>query len=86
MTKLLGYNFELRYKPEAVNKVVDALSRQPTLIEAADLGAIVCDNVIQWKERLREIENDNFLARVRKREDLVQVSLWKMDGYCIKGG
>lgn len=40
MTKLMGYDFDISYKPDIENKVVDALSRVPNAVEFAAVSVL----------------------------------------------
>ena len=61
LCKLLGYDFDIKYKPRSANKVVDALSRipsQPTLLSLSIPHAMELDTVA------KEIALDPTLSQI----------------------
>lgn len=64
VSKLMGYDFEIHYKPGLSNRVADALSRKT--VGEVELGAIVAVHEVDWAELQREITGDSFLTQVRK--------------------
>lgn len=63
VTKLLGYDFEICYRPGITNKVADALSRQPT--GSVIFGAMISTCEVNWAALNREINKDPFLLSIR---------------------
>ncbi|KAJ9536303.1 hypothetical protein OSB04_un000512 [Centaurea solstitialis] len=63
LSKLLGYNFDIEYRPGRENNVADALSRK-TITE---LAAIETGCNIDWGKLWQEIDNDTELADLRHR-------------------
>ena len=63
MSKLMGYDFEVQYKPGSSNRVADALSRK-TVGEVV-LGAMVTSHEVDWGELEREIAADAFLHQIK---------------------
>lgn len=62
MSKLLGYDFEIQYRPGLENKAIDALSRRE---EEPQLVALSVPLVMDWDALLREIEADEGLVKIR---------------------
>lgn len=70
LTKLLGYDFEIFYKPGSENKVADGLSRSmdQTVISANMLLlALTVPMVIQLQEIYREVDADKELLSLKQR-------------------
>ncbi|GJR93397.1 ty3-gypsy retrotransposon protein [Tanacetum coccineum] len=62
LSKLVGYDFEIQYRPRIENRVVDALSRRG---EDPKLAALSIPWVIDWEELVREITRDPRLSTIR---------------------
>lgn len=62
MAKLLGYDFEIQYKPGASSKVANALSR---VLLPAELHQLVGIQWLDWEALQREIDNDEFLTKLK---------------------
>ena len=63
MSKLLGYDFEIRFKAGTTNKVADALSRHLSL-EQIQFGALLTVNTVDWTAINKEIKDDQFLSQL----------------------
>lgn len=63
LLKLMGYNFEIQYRPGAENKAADALSRVP---ENMTVKALTLPFVQDWDEINALVEEDPFLANIKK--------------------
>lgn len=64
VSKLIGFDFEIHYKPGATNKVADALSRKT--VGEMELGTIITTQGVDWAELQKEVEEDWFLKRLRE--------------------
>lgn len=62
MSKLLGYNFSIVYKPGCANRAADALSQKKEPIECSSIGG---PQWRQWDSLKREIEEDEFLKKIK---------------------
>ncbi|GJV00617.1 ty3-gypsy retrotransposon protein [Tanacetum coccineum] len=62
LSKLVGYDFEIQYRPGIENSVADALSRRG---EDPKLAALSIPWVIDWQELVREITRDPQLSTIR---------------------
>lgn len=80
LTKLLGFDFDIRYRPGLENKAADALSRR---VEGPELMAISIPRVIQLEDIAREIDGDAELRKIR--EEVVQGSTEHV-GYAVVQG
>ena len=61
VTKLLGYDFEVKYRPGMENKVVDALSRMPKEVSLATLSI---PKVITMAEIQQLVQDDEPLHKI----------------------
>ena len=61
LSKLLGYDFEIEFKPRFTNKVVDALSRIPA---QATLLALSAPQVLQLSKLDKELASDPSLSQI----------------------
>lgn len=61
--KLMGFTFDIKFKPGAANKIADALSRE--FVEEAELMALVSVGGVQWDSFLPEIHNDIFIQQLK---------------------
>lgn len=62
LSKLLGYDFEILYRPGLENKAADALSRR---LKEPQLVALSVPLVLDWEVLLRESAADEGLAKIR---------------------
>ena len=62
LSKLLGYDFEIQYRPGLENKVTDTLSRRE---EKPRLVALLVSLVIDWDALLQKIEANEGMAKIR---------------------
>lgn len=62
--KLMGFIFEIQYKPGATNKIADALSIE--FASAAELSTLTTSCGVQWDEPQTHIKNDPFFFQVIK--------------------
>ena len=63
ISKLLGYSFEVMYKPGLENKAADALSRIPPLVQ---LNQLTTPNIIDVSMIKEEMNNDEKLQKIRR--------------------
>lgn len=63
ISKLLGYDFEIKYKPRNKNKATDALSR---ILQLAALSIV---QFYEWEDNVEEVNKDEQLRR--KIQDLM---------------
>ncbi|KAL0537658.1 hypothetical protein IC582_026641 [Cucumis melo] len=64
IAKLLGYSFEVLYKPGLENKAADALSRVPSVVQ---LNQLTVPALIDLKLIQKEVEKDDYLKQIIKR-------------------
>lgn len=63
LSKIMGYNFEIQYKPGCSNKAADALSREYEGV--AQLCSIVSTCGIWWDSIKEEVEKDAFIQQLK---------------------
>lgn len=61
--KLLGFDFEVQFKPGVSNRVADALSRKQG--ESVEFGALVSTTRVIWDELEKEIEGDQEFQQIK---------------------
>lgn len=61
LTKLMGYDFEIQYKPGANNRAVDALSRRGSTL---DLCALSLAPTVDSGELHQQVMHDEQLAKI----------------------
>lgn len=64
MSKLMAYDFAIKYKPGPSNKVADALSRQ--FSGSLECGANISTHSPQWADMQQQIDGDNFIQQLRR--------------------
>lgn len=64
VNKLLGYDFDIIYKPRASNKVVDALSRE--FAGQVECSTMVSSGGVPWDEIRKQIQHDPFISQLRE--------------------
>lgn len=77
VTKLLGYDFDIKYKPGTENRAVDALSRQ---LNYSAISTIQCQ---EWEGLEEEIQVDPKLRQIV--QDLA-AQVYEHAGYTLKKG
>ncbi|GJT00862.1 putative mitochondrial protein [Tanacetum coccineum] len=65
LTKLIGYDFEIQYRPKKDNSVVDALPRRAKSVE---YKALSVPSVYYWDELLKDLERDAELEPLWKKD------------------
>lgn len=70
--KLIGFDFEIQYKPGAHNRVADALSRRGT--DTVQLSALVTTQGVEWEELEKELAGDVNLKKLRQEVEQGEVS------------
>lgn len=80
LTKLLGFDFEIVYKPGLENKAADALSRQVT---PRELFAVSMTTALQLEEIACEVDKDPALQQLRSE---VQTDATKHPDYSVVHG
>ncbi|WOG96248.1 hypothetical protein DCAR_0415582 [Daucus carota subsp. sativus] len=78
--KLMGFDFEVRYKPGLTNKAADALSRKQAGI---GLNALVSRAAIDWTELDKELAADKV---IQKLVTTVSQSTGNVNGFYLKEG
>lgn len=64
LAKLLGYQFEVKYKPNPENKVVDAISR---CYDEGELTTMIHNTVwVESNKLLQEVTRDEFVKKLRE--------------------
>lgn len=63
VSKLMGYQFQIEYKPGRMNNAADALSRVGN--GEVELGALISVGGIEWVEVLKLIEGDAFMQQLK---------------------
>lgn len=61
LTKLLGFDFEIVYKPGLENKAADVLSR---IVEGQELFAVSVAKVLELEELAGEVDKDHELQKI----------------------
>lgn len=61
LAKLLGFDFEIEYKPRMENKAADALSRKESSVT---LMALSVPRTLQLEEVMKSVEEDQHLSRI----------------------
>lgn len=64
VTKLLGFDFEIQFKPGSANRVADALSRKQN--GEVGLNALVTSTEVIWGRLLKDIEEDTEIQTIIK--------------------
>nr|GEV61677.1 putative mitochondrial protein [Tanacetum cinerariifolium] len=80
LTKLMGYDFEIQYRPGKDNSAAEALSRRA---ESVKYKALSVPSVYYWDELLRDLERDAELEPLRKK---VLDQNGSCTGYTMEGG
>lgn len=62
--KLMGFDFEVQFKPGASNRVADALSRKPGVV--TEYGTLITSNQVDWEELEKEIQGSLELSQIRE--------------------
>lgn len=79
--KLMGFSFNIQYKPGATNRIADALSRE--FGSHVELGAWVTACSVNWTTLLPQIQNDPFIQQLQKD---VQEGRQIPKGYSVEHG
>lgn len=84
VTKILGFDFDIFYKPGPENKAADGLSRSMSV--SSLLLAITVPTALQWEDLFKEIKEDhgiqNVISKIEKKEliskkySVVEGNLW----------
>ena len=61
MLKLMGFHFEIHYRPGLENKAADSLSR---INHSATLFALTIPKVVQLDQLAQEVEEDAYLQGI----------------------
>lgn len=80
VSKLMGYNFEIKYRPGKANCIADALSRKGH--GQVELGALITSSRVQWDVLNSEIAADNTINLIKKG---LETGEHKFPGYSLEG-
>lgn len=64
MSKLLGYDFEIHYKPGPSNKVADALSR--VVLSSVECNHLLSSHLVPWEQIQMVIKEDEALQQLTR--------------------
>lgn len=64
VSKLIGFDFEIQYKPRSSNCVMDALSRKQE--GEVEFGALIATQGVDWTELQAEVQGDTVLQHINK--------------------
>lgn len=81
ISKLLGYSFEVVYKPGLENKAADALSRMPPTVH---LNQLTAPNLIDVAVIKEEVDQDEKLQKIK--EELEEKGEDQDNKYSVKQG
>lgn len=80
LSKLLGFDFKIQYKPGLENKAADALSRRGV---TADLMALFVPTAVQFKDVEEAVSRDPELQRIC---DAIAADPFFLFGFRIESG
>lgn len=62
LSKLMGFSFDIQYKPGRVNQVADALSRKT--LNNVELFAMMSTTTVDWEDLQKEVQQDPMLGQI----------------------
>ena len=65
VSKLMGYDFEIKFKSRATNQAVDALSHNPSF-SMMEICALLSHSVVPWDQLQAQVDGNPFLCSLKQ--------------------